>query len=118
MISSKKIKLGQIEDFVAGSRDLKTVSTTTYTLVSEDATKWLRFTNASGCTVTVPDAVFTAEQELEGDAKGGDVIFSQGTGFTLNKVVTKKAEIPVQGVFGMRFRAANEAIIFGSLKPL
>ncbi len=99
-------------------RTLKLITTTTYAFVAEDATKWLRFTNVSGCTVTVPDTIFTAEQELMGDAKGGNVIFSQGTGFTLNKAISKKLEIPKEGVFGMRLRAANEAVIFGSLKPI
>jgi hypothetical protein len=108
MISSKKIKLGQIEDFVAGSRELKTVSTTTYTLVSEDATKWLRFTNASGCTVTVPDAVFTAEQELMGDSTTSNVTFTNGTGFTvLGKTTTAKDR-----VFGAKFRNSSSAIFY------
>jgi hypothetical protein len=103
---------------ISYNRPVKTVSTTTYTFVAEDARKWLRFTNASGCTATIDNSVFKAEDELMGDAKGGNVTFAAGTGFTLNKVVSKKLEIPVQGVFGTRFRAANEAVIFGSLKPL
>jgi hypothetical protein len=89
------------------NKPLKTVSTTTYTLVSEDATKWLRFTNASGCTVTVPDAVFTAEQELMGDAQGGNVVFSEGTGMTIDGSTT----LLIDGIFKGRFRAANEIVL-------
>lgn len=48
----------------ATTRTLKTETGATYTAVAGDETKYLRFTNAAGCTVTINNGVFAAEHEL------------------------------------------------------
>lgn len=108
-----------VDDKVIANRPVKNIAGNIYTLALEDKTKWLRFTHTGGLvTVTVPDAVFALDDELMGDSSGQDVVFVNGAGFTLKYPVSKKAEIPKDGVFGMRFRAVNSAVIFGSLKPI
>lgn len=102
---------------LSSSRPIKTISAGTYTLAAEDKGAWLRFTVA--CTVTVPDVVFAAKDEILGDVSGtGDVTFVAGTGVTINKVASRQAVIPPQGVIGLKFRTAAISILFGSLKSI
>lgn len=55
-------------------RALKVVATDTYTCVIGDEEKYLRFTHASGCAVTVPRGVFAAGDEIPMRAVSGQVI--------------------------------------------
>lgn len=65
-------------EFVAdyARRLLKTVSTSTYTAIAGDELRYLRFTNAAGCTVTVNQDVFAADDELFMRATQGQVILA------------------------------------------
>lgn len=72
-----------------GALEPKTVSTTTYTLTFSDTGKYLRFTNASGCTITVPDnatVAFATGATIKFGAHGSSGIsFVEGsTGVTIN----------------------------------
>jgi len=61
-------------------------SGTSYTLVAADAnSKLVRFTNSSSITVTVPDATFTAGQQINIAQSGaGQVSIVGGSGVTIN----------------------------------
>lgn len=63
-----------------------TVSTTTLTLDRDThAGRYLRCTNASGCTITVPPDVFTDADEVHiRSDSAGTVSFTAGTGVTFN----------------------------------
>ena len=65
--------------------EIVTVSTTTLTLDRDlHAGKYLIFTNASGCAVTVPPDEFTLADEVHlRSATDGSVTFSEGSGVTI-----------------------------------
>lgn len=46
----------------ASEAEVKVVSAATYTLLDDDSMKWLRFTNAGGCVITIP-ATWPADAE-------------------------------------------------------
>lgn len=67
-----------------------TVSTATYTLVLDDANHYLRFTNAAGCVITVPnfeDVAFEVGDEIHiRVVTDGEVSVDAGTGVTVNGI--------------------------------
>lgn len=67
--------------------NIKEVSTTTYTLVAGDLNYLIRFTNASGCTVTLPNSLSTGFQCVLSNDSAGTVTLSATT--TLNAEGTK-----------------------------
>lgn len=69
---------------------VKTVVTTTYTLVLADQGQAVEFTNAAGCTVTIPPNVFPTGAALELRQVGvGAVTVAPGSGVTLNQMGTR-----------------------------
>lgn len=69
----------KIGNDTGGPSEVVTVSETTLTLTSAHAGKYLRFTNAGGCTVTVPDGVFADNQEVHMRQVSGDVVLVAGS---------------------------------------
>lgn len=66
------------------SDTLVTVSTTTYTVLSSDLGKTLRFTNAAGCAVTLPNNLPAGFNCLWRHIGAGAVTFAAQAGGTLN----------------------------------
>lgn len=102
---------------------VKTVTADTYTLIRNDANHYLRFTNAAGCVITVPN--------------GDDVVFDQGDEIHIRcatdaavSVIGADTEVVIEGIDGFSdagaFRGAvmtlknvaeNEWDLFGLLAP-
>lgn len=129
MNSSKKIKKGQIKDFISDSvaaaiaeaakrtrPEKRITNTSQYTAVIEDKDKYLVFNN--GIEFIIPANLFSGDDEIEGDAEGGDVIVTAGSGVTILKVETQTTTILKNGPFGMRFKTANKLTLMGALKPI
>lgn len=68
------------------------IDTTTYTTVAEDAGRYLRFTNASGCVITIdPDIIYPAWTEIHfrdatGLASGGIGVETSTAAVTINSI--------------------------------
>lgn len=108
----------QYEGELSNSRPIKTISSN-YTLVSEDRAAWLRFNSSTAITVTVPDAVFSAGDEILGDNQGGgEVTFTAGTGATVDINAMKQPIYMQASVIGVKFRTASNSLLFGQLKPI
>lgn len=75
-----KIKPSQIK------RSVKTITSSTYTLQTEDAYGYIRFNNASGVTVTLPNTSDRG-QTLINNIGEGDVTFNAGTIISPDNVV-------------------------------
>lgn len=77
---------GELAPFAKGRLSIKTVSTTTYAVITGDAVNTiLYFTNAAGCTVTMNTAVLSAgDSVLMRQRAAGQVTVAAGGGYTLN----------------------------------
>jgi hypothetical protein len=96
------------------------VADTTYTLVLSDASKYLRFTNAAGCAVTVPaeaSVAFPIDTEIVFRQSGaGAVSIAGDTGVTINGLTGFLNETAMQGaIITIKKVAADEWDIFGHL---
>lgn len=101
------------------SYTVKEITTTTYTLVASDVGKYLRYTNALGCVVTIPDGVFTEGDRIDHmQAAAGDVSFALSGTDTFNSrddFVTIAAKgVAVSTLLGDE--AAGEWDLIGALK--
>lgn len=97
---------------------LKNISGTTYNLNSEDTKFYLSFTNAAGCTVTVPPSIATNGDTIEGEQlTSGKVSFAAGGGVTLTKPNSKNLTTSEQGaVFKIYFKSGFIAHVYGDLE--
>ncbi len=90
----------------------KPVPGSTYTLEAADKTKWLVF--EVSCTVTVPKGLLTPSL-FEGEAMpGATVTFQAATGVTLRHTASISKVLSPDGVFGIRFQAIDNCILFGT----
>ena len=106
-----------VDTALAGPRPEKRITNATqYTAIKEDATKYLVFDHPIDFIIN--DGVFAKDDELEGDCEGGDINVVKGAGVTLLYLETQRPIVLNKGPFGMRFKAANKASLFGALKPL
>lgn len=108
---------GNVSAFVT----LKTVTATTYSLISADIGKYIRCNNASGCTVTVPDnasvpiAVGTTYNFRTANAAG--ISFIEGsTGVTINGRVGYNLATDASGATAVLVKVdTDEWDLFGDL---
>ncbi len=101
-------------------KPIKTITGTTYSLISEDKNRWLKFTNNSSITVTVPDLVFSDGDLIEGYQMGnGQITFTSSGGLTLTKSADEELRTAIDGaVFGLKYESASSAHLFGKLELL
>jgi hypothetical protein len=100
--------------------EIVTVSTTTYTLDRVlNAGKYLIFTNASGCAVTVPPDEFTLADEVHfRSATDGAVTFVEGSGVTIQASPVYDTDYALYGNGGtatLKLVGTNTWDIFGLL---
>lgn len=79
------------------ANEIKTVTTNTYTLLSTDSNHIVRFENSTSTTITVAN-VLSAGQKIDIYRKSGNVIFSAGSGATLEGA----------GQRGVQFRISDQ----------
>lgn len=97
------------KDFPSSVVVIKTIATATYTLVLDDAGKYLRFTNAAPVTVTVPPSVLSVGMQVALRQVGlGKISLSAGAGVTINSPETlntrkQHAVIHLTTVSGVEF---------------
>jgi hypothetical protein len=99
----------------SGGSGAKSISASTYTILSTDTNKYLEFLNA--CVVTVPLG-FAASLEFEGEQVGtGEVSFVSAATGTLNKFADFDNKTAGQfSPFGIRTKGSNVATLIGTLK--
>jgi hypothetical protein len=108
----------QIAPDPALSTEVITVSGTTLTLSSIHKAAYLRFTNASGCVVTVPEDVFPdgAEIHFRQVSTGPITLIAASTGVVINPPFGKDIASSSQGsTFTLKHITANEFDLFGQL---
>jgi hypothetical protein len=89
-----------------------TESGTTRTLTAADKGKWIRFTNASGCAVTINTSVFATEDEVYFEnAAAGEVSFT-GTATINRGTYTLAAQYDVGAV---KFSSSSVCTLFGAI---
>jgi len=98
-------------------REIKTISTDTYILLETDNNKKLQFTNALGCTITIPTGL-TLGNSYEGkQMEAGQLTFTNAVGVTLNKSATDTLKTADQySVFGLDCTSTNKYVLFGKLE--
>jgi hypothetical protein len=89
----------------------KVISSSTYTITESDKYKWLVFTN--DCTVTIPTGLDTPNL-FEGESDGATVTFQAATGVTLRHINSISKTLSADGVFGIRFRSADNCVLYGT----
>lgn len=98
-----------------GPTTITTQGGMTYTYQPSDAQGWVRFTNPSGCTVTIPPSTFTIGTQLVGEAATpGAVKFIAGAGVTFGPSSPINAQAQNSVVSFMQV-ASNLWIAFGSI---
>lgn len=90
---------------------------TTYTLVAADAGKLVECNNAGAITLTVPDAVFAANDIVQVLQQGaGTVTIAAGAGTTMRKGASFTATTLEQySIVTIYFRSASEFVLGGTL---
>ena len=101
-------------------KTIKTITGTTYSLILEDKNRWLKFTNNSSITVTVPDLVFSNGDLIEGYQMGnGQISFTSSVGVKLTKSADEELRTALNGaVFGLKYDSVSSAHLFGKLELL
>ncbi len=95
-----------------GSRPLKGITETSYTLVAGDETKYLTFTTDAPTTITIPDNLFGNYVTLLGNA-AGEVTFVSGAG--IMNVIPPTGYSPVIKKGGSFIVKANQTGVAGYL---
>lgn len=97
----------------------KIISGTTYSLVSEDINRWLKFTSNSAVTVTIPNSIFSDGNLIEGYQSGlGQITFTSSL-VTLTKSDDENLKTAIRGsAFGIKYESSSNAHIFGKLELL
>lgn len=108
-------------------RITKTITTSTagysagvYTLQVGDDTKWLSFNISTGTDyqIRVPANVFESNAEFEGDDSGtARATFVAGSGLTLERAADELLKVAARrGTFGIKYKSATQALVFGKLE--
>lgn len=99
-------------------KPIKTITTTTYTLNLEDKDRWLKFTNNSSITVTIPN-IFKNGDMIEGVQSGLGQITFLGSSVVLSKADDENLKTAIRGsVFGIKYESSSSVHIFGKLELL
>lgn len=105
----------------SGALTVTEISTTTYTLVAADAGKHLRFTHASGCTVTLPtnaSAAYAIGGRTRMTAAGaGNVVIAPAGGVTANSRASAFTSAGQFAVFEVEKVGTDEWDCLGDLTP-
>lgn len=97
--------------------DTNTQVGTTYTLVAGDVGEYVTLNNASAITLTVPDAVFSAGDQVNLVQLGaGQVTITAGAGVTLRSEGSKLKMKGQYAVATLLFLSASEAVVLGNLE--
>jgi len=97
--------------------DRSTQTGTTYTLVAGDVGEYVTLNNASAITLTVPDAVFSAGDQVNLVQLGaGQVTIAAGSGVTLRSEGSKLKMKGQYAVATLLFLSASEAVVLGNLE--
>jgi hypothetical protein len=98
-------------------KNIKEVSASTYTLLATDKDLIIHFTNATGCTVTVP-ASLPINNRYEGKQRGtGQITFVGASGVTINVGASETNKTLEQfSVWGLDCVATDEYDLFGKLE--
>jgi hypothetical protein len=95
---------------------IESEASTTYVAVAVDTGKWKRMTSGSAVTVTINDAVFSAEDEVVFEQAGAGVItFSAGAGFDIRSRGGALATAGQYAVASLKFISSSEAILIGDI---
>jgi len=87
-----------------------------YVPSATDAGKWKRMTSGSAITVTINDAVFSAEDEIVFEQAGAGVItFSAGVGFDIRSRDGALATAGQYAVASLKFISSSEAVLIGDI---
>lgn len=111
----------QIAGDPAATAPYVNISTTTLTLNATHAGKYLRFTNPSGCSVTLNAGVFTDNAEIHfRQAASGAVTVSEGTSAVTITAPTgfDTGSASLGAVFTLKHVTADEWDIFGKLAEI
>jgi len=99
-----------------GERLHKTITASTYTLLSEDRGYTLLFTNTGGCVITIPSTVYNVGVEIVCVQKGGVLTFVTGSGMTINKpAIYSQSSLGVNAVVYAVFESASACLLKGEL---
>jgi len=85
---------------------------TTRTWTTADAGKWIRFTNASGCSYTIPGSTASGEEETAIEQAAAGQVTLVESSFTINKVSTLKTRVQ-SSVIGLKFVSSSVATLTG-----
>ena len=90
-------------------------SSTSYTLASGDAGKYIRFTATTAVTVTIPSGTFSTGTEFMFEQNNtGQVTVSAGSGVTLRNSASFLAKTSERySIIGLKCVASNEFILTG-----
>jgi hypothetical protein len=107
--------MATVEDFT--QKPTKTVSASTYTLLSTDKDLIIHFTHATGCTVTIPTSL-PINNRYEGKQRGdGQITFVGAGGVTVNVGASETNKtLEKFSVWGLDCVATNEYDLFGKLE--
>lgn len=86
---------------------VKTISGTTYTLLADDNGSMLLYTNASGCTVTVPDSLVVGFNALHIQKGAGQVTFIGGGAMTIVNADSFTSTAKLNATAGTIVESAN-----------
>lgn len=118
--ASAKASAKDISKF--GYQDVQTVADTTKTLALTDRGSWVRFTNASGCTLTIPTNASVAigvGESFNGIQRGGKVTITPASGVTVNVPTGYKSNTRAAGSPLCLIKVAtNEWDLIGDLEAL
>lgn len=97
--------------------DTSTQTGTTYTLVAGDVGEYVTLDNASAITLTVPNSVFSAGDQVNLVQLGaGQVTITAGSGVTLRSQGSKLKMKGQYAVATLLFLSASEAVVLGNLE--
>lgn len=104
-------------DATAFSLDTNTQTGTTYTLVIGDLSEYVTLNNGSAITLTVPNSVFSAGNQVNLVQLGaGQVTIAAGAGMTLRSEGSKLKMKGQYAVATLLFLSASEAVVLGNLE--
>lgn len=110
-------EMNTLDAAAAGNMDTNTQTGTTYTLVAGDVGEYVTLNNGSAITLTVPNSVFSAGDQVNLVQLGaGQVTIAAGSGVTLRSEGSKLKLRGQYAVATLLFLSASEAVVLGNLE--